>query len=202
MDATRGLVLTRSYGSVGIAGICERAGVRRGSLYHFFPGKEDLVIATLEALYTEFTAEVLEPALRGPGGLRERVTAFVGAIHAFQARMQAAEGRLPGCPFGSLAVETGTQSPRLRAAMQGHLDAIRAQFRAALDAAVAHGELDARTDTARLADHWLALMEGILLMARAEQDADTILRLAPALQDLLLGGPSAGRGPGARTEPA
>lgn len=194
MDATRGLVLTRSYGSVGIAGICERAGVRRGSLYHFFPGKEDLVIATLAALYGEYEAAVLQPSLRAPGGLRDRITAFVKAVHAFQTRMHATEGRLPGCPFGSLAVETGTQSPRLREAMRGHLDAIRTLFRRTLDDAVASGELEPHTDTARLADHWLALMEGILLMARAEQDADTILRLAPALQDLLLGAPAPERG--------
>lgn len=185
MDATRGLVLTRGYGAVGIAGICERAGVKRGSLYHFFPGKEDLVITTLEALYAEFEAEVLRPALSSPGGLQERLTAFIRAIHGFQDRMRNEEGRLPGCPFGSLALEAGADSPRLREAMQGHLDAIRTAFRTTLDQAVTAGELPRDTDTRRLADHWLALMEGILLMARTEQDPDTILRLAPALEALV-----------------
>ena len=34
----------RSYGSVGVDELCERAGVRKGSFYHFFESKRDLAL--------------------------------------------------------------------------------------------------------------------------------------------------------------
>ena len=191
LKAARELIVGRSYTSVGIAEICARAGVRKGSLYHFFPGKEALTLAMLDALYADFEREVLIPGLAGADGLHARIEAFVRAIHAFEARIQAESGQLPGCPFGNLAVEMGTHNPTLRQAIRGHLDAVTAHFRSVLDEAVQDGELPPHTDTDALAEQWLALMEGILVMAKADQDPDTILRLGPALGAVLNPSPEA-----------
>ena len=185
LKAARELIVGRSYTSVGIAEICARAGVRKGSLYHFFSGKEALTLAMLDALYADFEREVLIPGLAGADGLHARIEAFVRAIHAFEARIQAESGQLPGCPFGNLAVEMGTHNPTLRQAIRGHLNAVTAHFRSVLDEAVQDGELPPHTDTDALAEQWLALMEGILVMAKADQDPTTILRLGPALGALL-----------------
>ncbi|WP_017941901.1 MULTISPECIES: TetR/AcrR family transcriptional regulator [unclassified Thioalkalivibrio] len=191
LKAARELIVGRSYGAVGIAEICARAGVRKGSLYHFFPGKEALTLAMLDALYADFEREVLIPGLAGADGLHARIEAFVRAIHAFEARIQAESGQLPGCPFGNLAVEMGTHHPTLRQAIRGHLDAVTAHFRSVLDEAVQDGELPPHTDTDALAEQWLALMEGILVMAKADQDPATILRLGPALGAVLNPSPEA-----------
>ena len=191
LKAARELIVGRSYTSVGIAEICARAGVRKGSLYHFFPGKEALTLAMLDALYADFEREVLIPGLAGADGLHARIEAFVRAIHAFEARIQAESGQLPGCPFGNLAVEMGTHNPTLRQAIRGHLDAVTAHFRSVLDEAVQDGELPPHTDTDALAEQWLALMEGILVMAKADQDPATILRLGPALGAVLNPSPEA-----------
>ena len=185
LKAARELIVGRSYSAVGIAEICAHAGVRKGSLYHFFPGKEALTLAMLDALYAEFEQEVLIPALAGVDGLGARIEAFVRAIHDFEAGIQADTGQLPGCPFGNLAVEMGTHNPTLRQAIREHLDAVTAHFRSVLDEAVQDDELPPHTDTDALAEQWLALMEGILVMAKADQDPATILRLGPALGALL-----------------
>ncbi|WP_018878035.1 TetR/AcrR family transcriptional regulator [Thioalkalivibrio sp. ALE28] len=189
LTAARELIVGRSYSAVGIAEICAHAGVRKGSLYHFFPGKEALTLAMLDALYADFEREVLIPGLAGANGLHARIEAFVHAIHAFEARMQAESGQLPGCPFGNLAVEMGTHNPPLRRAIRGHLDAVTAHFRSVLDEAVQDGELPGYTNTEALAEQWLALMEGILVMAKADQDPATVLRLGPALVTLLTHSP-------------
>ncbi|WP_024326502.1 TetR/AcrR family transcriptional regulator [Thioalkalivibrio sp. AKL19] len=185
LKAARELIVGRSYSAVGIAEICAHAGVRKGSLYHFFPGKEALTLAMLDALYADFEQEVLIPALAGVDGLGARIEAFVRAIHDFEAGIKADTGQLPGCPFGNLAVEMGTHNPTLRQAIREHLDAVTAHFRSVLDEAVQDGELPSHTDTDALAEQWLALMEGILVMAKANQDPATILRLGPALGALL-----------------
>ncbi len=48
LQATIDLVWSHSYGSVGVEQICERAGVKKGSFYHFFPSKVQLVAAALD----------------------------------------------------------------------------------------------------------------------------------------------------------
>jgi hypothetical protein len=45
--------------------------------------------------------------------------------------------------------------------------------------------LPTRTDAHALAERWLALMEGILVMAKVDQDPATILRPGPALHVLI-----------------
>src|ERR1700681_4111294 len=49
MDALVELIWTGSFGSTTIDLICEKAGVKKGSFYHFFESKADLAIAALEA---------------------------------------------------------------------------------------------------------------------------------------------------------
>ena len=41
----------KGYGSTSMADILGRAGVNSGSLYHFFPGKQDLLLAVLDAYH-------------------------------------------------------------------------------------------------------------------------------------------------------
>lgn len=192
LHAARDLIFTRSFEHVGTAEICARAGVRKGSLYHFFSSKEDLVLAMLDELMDDFERAVLAPSLEGPGSIRERVDAFVQAIHAFEAAVQRESGHLPGCPFGNLIVETGTYSPGLRQAVKRHLERVAGHFQRCLREGVDRGELPAQTDGRAMAERWLALMEGILVMAKVDQDPATILRLGPALHVLIgVSGPRA-----------
>src|SRR2546422_4016559 len=49
LKATVELIWQESYGAVTVDAICERAGVRKGSFYHFFKSKDELVLAALDA---------------------------------------------------------------------------------------------------------------------------------------------------------
>src|SRR5579864_9553701 len=42
------LIWDSSYGSVSVDDICKRAGINKGSFYHFFPSKADLVVEAYE----------------------------------------------------------------------------------------------------------------------------------------------------------
>src|SRR5277367_3712153 len=42
------LIWEQSYGSVSVDDICERANVKKGSFYYFFPSKSDLAVAAYE----------------------------------------------------------------------------------------------------------------------------------------------------------
>jgi AcrR family transcriptional regulator len=48
LDTAIDLIWEQSYGAVSVDVICERAGARKGSFYHFFPSKSDLTVAAIE----------------------------------------------------------------------------------------------------------------------------------------------------------
>ncbi|WP_018174459.1 MULTISPECIES: TetR/AcrR family transcriptional regulator [unclassified Thioalkalivibrio] len=183
--AARSLILGRSYGAVGVAEICAHAGVKKGSLYHFFPGKDALVLEMLETLYRELEREVLRPSLECDLPLRDRLGRFVDRLYQFEIRAQGEVGELPGCPFGNLALELANWNSAVREAVAAHLEALRGHFQRAIETAVQSGELPQASDSARLSEQWLAQVEGVLLLAKARQDADTVLHLLPALETLL-----------------
>jgi len=65
----------RGYDAVSLDDVAERLDVTKGSLYHYFSGKEELGSAAIEALGTTWTARLAELVERvgGPPGVRLRV---------------------------------------------------------------------------------------------------------------------------------
>ena len=48
LDTAMALIWEQSYGAVSVDDICERAGAKKGSFYHFFPSKSDLAVAAID----------------------------------------------------------------------------------------------------------------------------------------------------------
>ena len=62
LDSARELIYARSYADVGVAAICEHAGVKKGSFYHFFPSKRELTLAVLDAYYADLKENLIDKA--------------------------------------------------------------------------------------------------------------------------------------------
>ena len=77
VEAAMELFWLKGFGSTSIADILSRSQVNSGSLYHFFPGKQDLLIAVLEAYRDGIGPMLLEPAWDGVDDPVERVFALV-----------------------------------------------------------------------------------------------------------------------------
>ena len=56
IGAMNELIWLGSYGSTSVDHICERAEVRKGSFYHYFPGKADLALAAIDEAAIEIFA--------------------------------------------------------------------------------------------------------------------------------------------------
>src|SRR5262249_31570463 len=61
IEAARVLFLKQGYASTGIAQILEAADAGSGSLYYFFPTKEDLLLAVLEWYKAHLMPIVVQP---------------------------------------------------------------------------------------------------------------------------------------------
>jgi len=154
----------KGYGSTSVADVLHAAGVNSGSLYHFFPGKQDLLLAVLDAYREGIGAMLLAPAW-------ERVDDPIDRIFALLARYR--QGIVEtdctyGCPIGSLALELHEPDPPVREAIARNFDAWTEAIGACLDAAAAR--LPRRLERRELAEFVLTTMEGGVMQARTHRD--------------------------------
>lgn len=107
------LIWQQSYRAVSVDDICERAGVRKGSFYHFFPSKSDLAVAAYEEYWQQCRTKY-DTAFSPQTPPLERFHNYCQIVFERQAEQFQATGRIPGCPFGSLAAELATQDEKIR----------------------------------------------------------------------------------------
>ena len=164
VEAAMELFWLKGYGSTSIADILSRSQVNSGSLYHFFPGKQDLLIAVLEAYRDGIGPMLLEPAWAGVDDPIERVFALLGTYRRALIDTECTYG----CPIGSLALELHEADPVVRELLAdnftGWVDAVEACFD------TAGGALPAGTDRRALAELALNVMEGGVMQARTYRD--------------------------------
>lgn len=148
VDSARELLWERGYVGTSPKAIQQRAGAGQGSMYHHFAGKQDLALAAITRNAEELTATA-ERELSSPGSPTERIAAWLRREREI----------LRGCPMGVLAQDPEIiASDALRSPIAEHFDWIRGQLREIL----AEGDLDAR-----LADTFLAVLQGGYVLARA-----------------------------------
>ena len=137
-DTRTRLVLTamrlfweKGYGSTSVADVLQAAKVNSGSLYHFFPGKQDLLLAVLDLYQQGIHSMLLEPAWRGVDDPIERVFALLARYRQSLIDTECSYG----CPIGSLALELHEPDlpvrERLAANFTVWIDAIEACLNAA-----------------------------------------------------------------------
>lgn len=152
------------YEGTGISDIVERAGVRSGSLYHFFENKEHVLVAVLEAYQSALVPHIFDPPFRRERDPLERIF----AVLADYRKRLLTTGFRYRCPIGSLALEIGPISERARVLV----DANFAAWRDAIAEQLAHLPLRRGSDPASLATFVLTVMEGGVMQAAAHRSAE------------------------------
>jgi AcrR family transcriptional regulator len=154
----------KGYESTSVADVLREAQANSGSLYHFFPGKQDLLIAVLEAYRDGLAPMLLEPAWKGVEDPIDRVFALLSRYR----QSIVSTDCVYGCPIGSLALELHEPDPAVRALLVANFDAWVDAVRTCLDNA--GDRLPRDTDRAALAEFVLTTMEGGVMQARTYRD--------------------------------
>jgi AcrR family transcriptional regulator len=164
VEAAMELFWLKGYGSTSIADILSRSQVNSGSLYYFFPGKQDLLMAVLEAYRDGIRPMLLEPAWEGVEDPVERIFALLGRYRLALVETECTYG----CPIGSLALELHEPDPPVReliaANFEAWIDAVEGCLRQAAE------RFPAGTDLRGLAELALNVMEGGVMQARTYRD--------------------------------
>ena len=154
----------KGYGSTSIADILSRSQVNSGSLYHYFPGKQDLLVAVLESYRDGIRPMLLEPAWAGVDDPIERIFALLAKYRQLIVETECSYG----CPIGSLALELHEPDPVVRERMAQNFDGWTAAIRQCLEQAGAR--LPATLDLRAAAEFVLTVMEGAVMQARTYRD--------------------------------
>ena len=160
VQAAMELFWLKGYGSTSVADILSRSQVNSGSLYYFFPGKQDVLVAVLEAYRDGIAAMLLEPAWGSVDDPIEKIFALLARY-----RLALVESDCTyGCPIGSLALELHEPDPPVRELMAANfaawVEAVEQQLRSAGD------RFPASTNFRALAELVLNVMEGGVMQAR------------------------------------
>ncbi|ANU08187.1 TetR/AcrR family transcriptional regulator [Paraurantiacibacter namhicola] len=171
-SATRDIIIrtamdlfwVKGYQSTSISDILSRSQVHSGSLYHFFPGKQDVLVAVLETYRDEIDVGLLDHAWQGVDDPIDKIFALLAGyrMHLLTTDFQY------GCPIGGLALEIHEPDPRVRELLDQNfrnwVDAVESCLIEAKDRFP--GDLDRRA----LAEFILTIMEGAIMQAKTARD--------------------------------
>lgn len=164
IEAAMELFWLKGYGSTSIADILSRSQVNSGSLYHVFPGKQDLLIAVLEAYRDGIGPMLLEPAWAGVADPVDKVFALLGKYRSLIVETECEYG----CPIGSLALELHEADPAVRRLLAENFEGWVGAIESCLDEA--RERFSPGTDLRALAELALTVMEGGVMQARTHRD--------------------------------
>lgn len=183
VEAARDLFLAQGYQATGIAQVLRQAAANSGSLYHYFPTKEDLLVAVLEWYRAHIQDDLLD---LHTAHLDDPIERIFGLLDGYR-KMLASCDFAVGCPIGNLALELANSHPGVRPLLQVNfdqwVDAVVGFLNAAADRLPEH--LDHRA----LAFHILSTMEGGMMLARTYRSLEPFDRTVTNLRaylDLLL----------------
>ena len=152
----------KGYGSTSIADILETAKINSGSLYYFFKGKQDLLVAVLEAYRDGIGPLLLEPSWGEVEDPIEKIFALLGTYR----RLLVETDCFYGCPIGSLALELHEPDPEVRELIAANFGAWTCAVRDCLEQA----RLGQSTNVQALAELVLTVMEGAVMQTRTYRD--------------------------------
>ncbi|MCX6854421.1 MAG: TetR/AcrR family transcriptional regulator [Verrucomicrobia bacterium] len=117
IEAVIELIWTGSYGSTSVDQICERAGVKKGSFYHFFESKTELALTGIDHGWSE-QKKKLDQIFSPTTPPLQRLIHCFRQCREEQEALKAKHGHVLGCPVHSLGAEISTIDDRLRDKLQ------------------------------------------------------------------------------------
>ncbi|MCU0492146.1 MAG: TetR/AcrR family transcriptional regulator [Chloroflexaceae bacterium] len=178
LETTARLLETQGYHATGLNQIVAESGAPKGSLYYYFPdGKEGLTEEVITRI-NQTISQRISDHLAAEGDPVAAIYSFLLAL----ARYVEASSCRGGGPIASVALETATSSPRLRAACESAYQNWQELFAAKLRSGAFS---PARAQ--RLAVCIIAAIEGAIILCRTQGSATPVREVAEEMRLLLLG---------------
>jgi TetR/AcrR family transcriptional repressor of nem operon len=156
------IILSKGYAAVGLTEILTRAGVPKGSFYHYFRSKEGFGVEMLQRYFANYDQRLQETLLQDTAPARTRLLRYFDAW-----RQGYTDG---GCHGGCLAVklsgEVSDLSEPMREALASGMGQVVARLAATIRTAQEDGSLAKQIDADHCAQAVYALWIGSSLMQK------------------------------------
>ena len=177
LQAAMHLFHRHAYQAVGINAICAKAGVVKGSFYHFFPGKAALLAAVLEELARQQKL-MMEQAQASGGSGRDRILRYF-SLWLEQAHAQKVNDEAVfGCPLGVLAAELSCSDPEALPLIQSGMAEMQSQFRRLVRQGIEDGSIAPSVEPVHTAYALLTLLQGLSTLGRASGNPELLRETA------------------------
>jgi len=171
IEASYDLMLSKGYAATSVEDLCERAEVSKGSFYHFFGTKEELGLELLDDFFQKSKSVFL-------AGEFEKEVDPLKKLYRFLEQTESSAESLwsQGCLLGNFAIELSNTHPAVRAKvshiLKGVAEGLAKLFRPVSEKHP-HNEL---LQADHLAEIYLAMIEGEIILSRAHNDWSYLLR--------------------------
>ena len=176
IDTAIDQIRARSYESVSVDRLCRHAGVKKGSFYHFFPSKQELMLTALDHYWENTQRRILRPAFQTDLPPLERIALAFEYAAANQRELKRRTGQVQGCAMGNLALELSTQCDAIRLKLDSFFAQFAGYFEQALVEAQARGDVG-DIDPRVLSKSLVAYLYGCILLAKTSNDDELLCNL-------------------------
>ena len=172
LTGAESLFRDRGFGSVGVAEICKLAGVNKGSFYHFFSSKRELLLEVVESAWDE-TGILRHWEREIPHRPVEHLQRYLEELFAVHYADKEANGRVRGSLIANVALELGSSEPEVGKKLDELLRRETAIFETLLVEAQDRGEVSLG-NTRFAAQALVASLHGLLMLAKVRNDLSVL----------------------------
>ncbi len=179
LDAAVACFSQHGFHEATLADICERAGLSRGAVYHYFKSKEAIIDGIRERSTGEY--EPLWATLAGEGGIRQRLAEF----ERFAFENMTAPGAEQANRLGILLWAEALLDPRILRGQREVMSELRERMTATIAEAQQRGELDPDLDAAHVGHVLVGAVLGFQIQRAWDPELDPHAA-ADVIESLLL----------------
>ncbi len=165
LEAGQELMLARGYAATTVDEICEAAGVSKGSFYHFFRTKEEVGLAILDRFAARNERVVADGPYHDANDPTQKALELVDHLIAMAGEMWG-----DGCLLGTFALDLAETNPIIRNAVSEKFEGVARGLAAGMAPLAAKDRMPDGLSPKELAEHFIVVVEGALILAKAHQD--------------------------------
>lgn len=170
LEAAEKLMLAKGYTATSVDEICESAKLTKGSFFHYFKSKDDLGKAVLDRYISSTHMAVQSAPFFKKSDPLQRVYGYID----FMIALSKDPKRRNGCLLGNFAQVLSDTHPYIRSQCASHFSSWAGMLKRELDETIKRHSPKAHVDSHGIAEYFIALFEGSLMMAKTKRDVKII----------------------------
>jgi len=182
IESATDLFIGGGFNKVGVAEICKVARVNKGTFYHFFPSKVELLLVVLDE-YTQAVTQQFVAVGQSDAEPHAKLSGIFNVPMARNDAWKAAHGVSSGCFVGNVILELASTEPRVRERAERAIAVLTEALRPIIEEFLVAQRIAGR-DTRVSAEILMGLIQGAQVQAKVRNDPSVFnlyARVAPAI---------------------